>query len=141
MDQNGLEQVKCSRSDGLAFDVLHKLKKPVYILSTEKNSVVSARASKLKSGVIQSSSNKVLSLLELSIEKSYDMSKLLYIGNDLNDYLVMKECGFTACPSDSHNKIKEVADIVLRSKGGNGVIRELLEGVFDLDFIGILYKE
>ena len=48
VDQNGIEQVKCSRSDGLAFDVLRKLKKPIHILSTEKNPVVLARASKLK---------------------------------------------------------------------------------------------
>ena len=32
-DQNGNEMVSCSRADGLAFDVLRKLKKPVYILS------------------------------------------------------------------------------------------------------------
>ena len=41
-DQNGNEMVICSRADGLAFDVLRKLKKPVYILSTEENTIVSA---------------------------------------------------------------------------------------------------
>ena len=37
VDQDGKESVSCNRSDGLAFDVLRKLKKPSYILSTEKN--------------------------------------------------------------------------------------------------------
>ena len=37
LDQNGNESVSCSRADGLAFDVLRKLGKPTYILSTEKN--------------------------------------------------------------------------------------------------------
>jgi N-acylneuraminate cytidylyltransferase len=32
IDQQGKEHVSCSRADGLAFDVLHKLKKPSYIL-------------------------------------------------------------------------------------------------------------
>ena len=45
MDENGTESVSCSRADGLAFDVLKKLNKPAYILSTEKNLVVSWRAS------------------------------------------------------------------------------------------------
>ena len=43
LNQNGIESVRCSRADGLAFDVLRKLKKSVYILSTEKNTVVSSR--------------------------------------------------------------------------------------------------
>ena len=38
--QDGSESVTCSRSDGLAFDVLRKVNKPAYILSTEKNKVV-----------------------------------------------------------------------------------------------------
>jgi len=46
LNQLGEESVSCSRSDGLAFDVLHKLNKPVFILSTEKNPVVSMRAKK-----------------------------------------------------------------------------------------------
>jgi len=44
LDQDGKEWVSCSRADGLAFDVMRKLEKPSYILSTEKNPVVSARA-------------------------------------------------------------------------------------------------
>ena len=45
--EDGLESVVCSRADGLAFDVLKKLKKSSYILSTEKNPVVTKRANKL----------------------------------------------------------------------------------------------
>ena len=57
----------------------------------------------------------------------------------MNDYLVMKVCGYTACPIDSHPRIKKVSGNVLDTKGGNGVVRELLERVFNLDFIKILY--
>jgi len=53
VDQNGKESVCCSRSDGLAFDVLRKLKIPTYILSTETNIFVTQRAKKLKIPVIQ----------------------------------------------------------------------------------------
>lgn len=37
LNQDGQEWVACSRSDGIAFDVLRKLGKPAYILSTEIN--------------------------------------------------------------------------------------------------------
>ena len=45
-------RVSCSRADGLAFDVLRKLEKPSYILSTENNPVVSARAKKITNSSI-----------------------------------------------------------------------------------------
>jgi len=137
--ENGSESVKCSRADGLAFDVLRKLKKPVYILSTEKNPVVESRAKKLKVEAIYGVSNKVQSLKKLVDLKGYNLDNIVYMGNDLNDYNVMQLCGFSACPDDSHHKIKEISSIVLNTNGGMGVIRELLEDVFGLDFIKILY--
>ena len=139
LDQNGEELVSCSRADGLAFDVIRKLEKPSYILSTEKNLVVSARAKKLKIQALQGVMNKVDALSTLSEKKGYDLSRILYVGNDLNDFHVMKICGYSACPADSHKKIKELSNIVLNTRGGQGVVRELLEDVLGLDFIKILY--
>ena len=139
IDSNGIEFVSCNRSDGLAFDVIKKLKKPVYILSSEKNSVVAARAKKLNVSAIHGVTDKVEALIDLTKKESFDFKKILYVGNDLNDYHVMQLCGYSACPSDSHKKIRSIANIVLNSKGGAGVVRELLEDVFDLDFVKILY--
>ena len=59
LDQSGKEWVTCSRADGLAFDALYLLKKPVFIISTETNAVVSARGKKLNVDVIQGVSDKV----------------------------------------------------------------------------------
>ena len=60
LDQDGKESVSCSRADGLAFDVLHKLHKPVYILSTEKNPVVTARAEKIKVQAVCQTANHLI---------------------------------------------------------------------------------
>ena len=139
LDQNGKESVSCSRGDGLAFDVLRKLKKSAYILSTEKNTVVSARAQKLQISVVQGVENKVAGIQEIIKKENCKIENILYMGNDLNDYRVMSICGFTACPADSHEKIKQISNIVLKTNGGFGVVRELLEEVFGLDFIEILY--
>ncbi len=141
LDQDGKEYVSCSRGDGLAFDVLRKLNKPAYILSTEKNPVVRARAEKLKIKAIQGINNKVDALIELAKTHNFSIEKILYVGNDLNDYRVMQLCGYTACPADSHKKIKELSTITLKSNGGNGIVRELLEDVLSLNFIEIIYPE
>ena len=140
ISQDGQEWVSCSRADGLAFDVLRKLKIPAYILSTEKNLVVTERAKKLKIQALQGVSDKVKALKLFSTENRYKLNRVLYVGNDLNDYEAMKLCGYSVCPSDSHNKIKQIADIVLKTQGGKGVVRELLEDVLEIDFIKILYK-
>ena len=139
LDQSGKEWVSCSRADGLAFDVLRRLQKPAYILSTEENPVVSARAKKLKIQALQGVKNKADALSSLSKSKGYDLSRILYVGNDLNDFHAMRICGFSACPIDSHPKIKHISNICLNTNGGNGVVRELLEDVMGLDFIKILY--
>lgn len=139
VSQDGSEQVKCSRADGLAFDVLKKISKPVYILSSEKNNVVQARAKKLEVPVLYGVTDKVAALKDLTLKEGINLLNILYVGNDLNDYHIMKLCGFTACPSDSHYKIKEISDFVLKTPGGGGIARELIEDVFNLEIIKILY--
>ena len=139
IDNNGNEMVSCSRADGLAFDVLRKLDKPCQILSTENNTVVSARANKLGISVLQGVKNKEKSLRNLVKRKGYKLSNILYVGNDLNDYNSMRISGFSVCPADSHPEIKKISNFILKTKGGEGVVRELLEDVLSLDFIKILY--
>jgi 3-deoxy-D-manno-octulosonate 8-phosphate phosphatase (KDO 8-P phosphatase) len=120
--------------------VLRKLKKPVFILSTEKSTVVAMRAKKLKIPAIQGVTDKVSAIKELAKDNKFNLKNILYVGNDLNDYLAMKSCGYTACPVDSHAKIRAISDYILTTKGGGGIVRELLEQVFKLDFIKILYS-
>ena len=60
------------------------------------------------------------------------------MGNDLNDYEALKLCGYSACPSDSHKKIKKISTFKLDAKGGSGVVRELLEEILGLDFLKVI---
>ncbi len=140
LDQSGKEFVYCSRGDGLGFDVLRKVKKPVFILSTEENSVVTARGKKLKVPVIQGVKNKVDALHTLIKKEGFSLDSILYVGNDLNDYHAMSLCGYSACPADSHVAIKQLAKITLKTAGGAGIVRELLEDVLNMDFLDILYS-
>ena len=39
----------------------------------------------------------------------------------------MKISGITFSPSDAHSSIRSISDHVLRSKGGEGVAREILD--------------
>ena len=41
----------------------------------------------------------------------------------------MTHCGFSACPADSVDEIKEVADYICTHKGGRGAVREVIEKI------------
>jgi YrbI family 3-deoxy-D-manno-octulosonate 8-phosphate phosphatase len=135
IDQDGRESICCNRSDGLAFDVLRTRKTKLFILSTENNKVVTQRAKKLQIPVFQGVREKRKSLEMISQQEAISLKKTMFVGNDLNDYNAMAICGHSACPADSHKKIIELAKIVLKTKGGEGIVRELVEGIFEIDIL------
>lgn len=139
INQQGEEMVQCNRADGLAFDALRKLKINCFILSTEKSDIVLNRAKKLKVSAFNNLSNKLIKVEELAKLKNFSISRSLYIGNDLNDYKVMNSCGYSACPSDSHKNVKGIASHLLKSKGGQGVAREVVEDILGLNLDEILF--
>ncbi len=139
VSEDGKEQVKCSRSDGLAFSELRKLKIKSFIISTEKNKVVYQRGKKLGIPVLYGVEDKVKALESLVTKEGLELDKILFIGNDLNDLKVMQACGYSACPSDSHERIKEISSYTLKKKGGEGIVREVIESILEIDTSSILY--
>lgn len=53
--------------------------------------------------------------------------QVVYMGDDIPDYEVMKEAGVSACPSDSAVEIKEIADYISSFAGGCGCVRDIIE--------------
>jgi len=127
VDQNGTEMVQVNRADGLGVSEIKKMRIKQIIISTESNPVVSARANKLGIPFLQGIDNKKDVLLDYSRENNFDLKEVAYIGNDINDKDVMETVGVTFCPSDAHESIIAISNYVLKTKGGHGVIRELLD--------------
>ena len=127
VDQNGNEMVQVNRADGLGVAEIKKLGIKQIIISTEKNPVVSVRANKLNIPCLQSNDNKKDTLMDYCLKNNIDIKQVAYVGNDINDDDAMAISGFTFCPADAHQNIKEIADHVLLTNGGNGVIRELFD--------------
>ena len=127
VDQNGNEMVQVNRADGLGVSEIKKLGIEQIIISTEKNSVVSARASKLSIPCLQGIENKKDVLMNFCKKNDINLKNVAYVGNDINDKEAMEIVGFTFCPVDAHGSIKKISNHILDTKGGNGVIRELLD--------------
>jgi 3-deoxy-D-manno-octulosonate 8-phosphate phosphatase (KDO 8-P phosphatase) len=55
--------------------------------------------------------------------------EVLYVGDDLPDYDVMKLVGLPCCPDDAVLEIKEISLYVSDKKGGEGCVRDVIEKV------------
>ena len=127
IDQDGNEMVQVNRADGLGVAEIKKLGIDQIIISTEKNTVVSTRAKKLNIKCLQGIDNKKESLQKYSKENNYNLQNVAFVGNDINDMEAMKIAGYSFCPVDAHGSIKKISNLILNTKGGNGVIRELFD--------------
>ena len=138
IDENSIESVRVSRADGYALDQKkNDMNLDIFILSTEKNKVVQARAAKLQLACISGESNKLQSLRDkFVIERPSDPTPflgLIYFGNDLNDLPVILEAGMSLVPDDAHPKVKEASTHILNNTGGHGFVREGVEFLIGID--------
>tara|TARA_R110002124_G_scaffold36664_1_gene118089 strand:- start:802 stop:1323 length:522 start_codon:yes stop_codon:yes gene_type:complete len=58
--------------------------------------------------------------------------EVLFMGDDLPDYEVMKTAVMGACPADSAPEILEIADYISTKNGGRGAVREVIEQVLKI---------
>jgi 3-deoxy-D-manno-octulosonate 8-phosphate phosphatase (KDO 8-P phosphatase) len=61
-----------------------------------------------------------------------DEAKVLYMGDDLPDYPVMRRAGFPVCPQDAAPEIIELALYISHLNGGDGCVRDVIEKVLRL---------
>ncbi len=78
-------------------------------------------------------SKSKLSHFDLFVKKyNLDKSEVLYMGDDIPDFEVMKEAGVAVCPSDADSEIKQISVYISDKKGGEGCVRDIIEQVLRL---------
>jgi 3-deoxy-D-manno-octulosonate 8-phosphate phosphatase (KDO 8-P phosphatase) len=53
--------------------------------------------------------------------------EMLYMGDDLPDWEVMKRVGVAVCPNDAATEIKDICLYISDKKGGEGCVRDIIE--------------
>ena len=125
---NGEELKRFSTRDGMGVTLLQRAGIECAIVTSEHSQIAAKRAEKLKiTQVILGSHDKTASVTELSEYLSIPVEAIAYIGDDVNDGPVMRLCGFTGCPSDAVEAIKDRSHYVCSQRGGNGAVREFAE--------------
>ena len=125
---NGEMLKKFNTRDGMGVEILRNNKIPVIIMTRENSKIVISRAKKLLIDDVNVGIKKKEMLLS-KICKKYQINKenVAYIGDDINDLEILKQVGFSASPSDGITIVKKESDYICKSKGGEGVLREVAD--------------
>jgi len=67
------------------------------------------------------------SMNELVAKWNVDLRHVLYMGDDIPDFNVMKLVGLPVCPADADSEIKQIALYISDKRGGEGCVRDVIE--------------
>lgn len=128
MSSNGELMKAFNIKDGYALARLSQYGITPVIITGRKSKIVERRCEELNiKEVHQGVANKTYKLREICRRKKIELGQCAYIGDDLNDLPCMLLCGLKAAPADAVKQVREKADYVCESKGGEGAIREFCE--------------
>ena len=116
--------------DGYAIQLAQKMGLRIAILTGGKTEAVRKRYAGL--GVVDifmGCAVKVLTFKDFLEKYQLRNEEVMYVGDDIPDYEVMRLSGCPCCPADACSDIKEISTYVSSRKGGDGVGRDVLEQV------------
>ncbi|MCC6498830.1 MAG: acylneuraminate cytidylyltransferase [Anaerolineales bacterium] len=126
-DQDGRETIVASRADSMRIKQLREIGIDVMILSSEVNSVVSARAKKMGVEAVHGVGlqDKGRAMREILAAKNVKAEEVIFVGNDWNDLPCFEIAGWSVAVADAYPEVLRAADHVLTRAGGHGAVREL----------------
>ncbi|MBS1566921.1 MAG: HAD-IIIA family hydrolase [Bacteroidetes bacterium] len=120
--------------DGYALQLAIKKGYRVVIISGGDSEAVRQRLNKLGvHDVYMKVENKKKVLDDYLTANGIPWQEVLFMGDDIPDYEVMREAGLSCCPADAANEIKHISQYISTFKGGNGCARDVIEKVLKLN--------
>src|SRR5450759_1155563 len=129
----GVPNRKVKLRDGYALQLAVKKCYHIGIISGSSSKEYQKRLRRLGINDIYLNSRSKLSHFNTFLNK-HDLNKsdVLFMGDDIPDFEVMKEAGILVCPSDADSEIKQLASYISDKKGGAGCVRDVIEQVLRL---------
>jgi len=72
---------------------------------------------------------KTIQLEDYFTKNNINPENVLYMGDDIPDFPVMKIVGLPCCPKDAVPEIQDISKYISQKKGGNGCVRDVIEQV------------
>lgn len=131
--ENGTLLRKMNTRDGMAIQIAINKGYEVIVITGGKSEGVIKRLQglgikKIYSGI----QDKIRIIEELAAHEDLDLSRTLYMGDDLNDYACLRAVHLSTCPNNAAHEIKALAQYISPFDGGAGCVRDVIEKVLRL---------
>jgi 3-deoxy-D-manno-octulosonate 8-phosphate phosphatase (KDO 8-P phosphatase) len=114
--------------DGHGVKMLQSAGVAIAIISGRASEAVAVRARELAiAHVVQGAKDKVFEFQRLRERLGLEASACAFVGDDLPDLAVMRQCGFAVAVANAVDGVKAAAHYVTRASGGHGAVREFCE--------------
>jgi 3-deoxy-D-manno-octulosonate 8-phosphate phosphatase (KDO 8-P phosphatase) len=114
--------------DGFAVQYAIKKGYPIAIITGGNSEAVKTRFANLGiKDIFLKSANKMADFNTFLSNHNLNAGEILYMGDDLPDYEIMKIVGVPTCPADAVEEIKALAKYISYKTAGEGCVRDVIE--------------
>jgi len=119
--------------DGYALQLAVKKGYRVAVISGSNSKEYTRRLKSLGISDIWLNSKSKLEHFRIFMKK-YDLqyAEVIYMGDDIPDFEIMRQPVVAVCPSDADSEIKQVSSYISEKRGGEGCVRDVVEQVLRL---------
>ncbi|MBN2763361.1 MAG: HAD hydrolase family protein, partial [Bacteroidales bacterium] len=119
--------------DGYAVQYAVKAGYPIAIITGGNSKMVKKRFSYLGvKDIYMRSGIKTDAFMDFKNRYRLNFENILFMGDDIPDYEVMKQAGLPVCPADAAEEIREISVYISHLRGGEGCVRDIIEQVLRL---------
>ncbi len=129
---DGVESKNFNVKDGLGISTWIKLGNQVAIITGRNSSIVKKRSDELGiQHLYQGIKDKDRVLKEIVNSLGITFNEVAAIGDDLNDYNMLRLVGKSFTPQNGVKEIKAIVNTMLSFNGGDGAVREMIDTLVD----------
>lgn len=130
MDNDGMPHRTLNIKDGYAIQLAVKMGLHLAIMTGGNSEAIRKRYEYLgMKDIFMKCAVKIQTYEKFLEEYNLHDDEIIYIGDDIPDYEIMKRVGCPCCPSDACQEIKDISVYVSPYEGGKGCARDVVEKV------------
>jgi 3-deoxy-D-manno-octulosonate 8-phosphate phosphatase (KDO 8-P phosphatase) len=127
-DGKGIESKGFAAHDGLGITLGRLGGLRIGIITKRNSQTVAIRARDLKlEFVYQGQAHKMNAIREILARTGYSIDQLAYVGDDIIDLPVLRQCGLAIATDNARQQVKDVAHYITPHPGGQGAGRDAID--------------
>ena len=127
-DGKGIEAKGFAAHDGLGISLGRLGGLRIGIITKRNSQTVAIRAHDLKlEFVYQGQAHKMNAIRDILAKTGYTIDQLAYVGDDIIDLPVMRQCGLAIATANARQQVKDVAHYITPNPGGQGAGRDAID--------------